>query len=224
MGKRNGLLVWVVVVAMMALALPVTVQAQADGAKGKGEAKAAANKASEPKLSPHYNILASEAGLDDAQRAKLVAVIAERDAARKQNKEAAAKAGDDKELKTKLRDEAKAAEAASEAKMMALLKPEQAQKWRAYEMYFRQASSHGRAKMTDEQKAKARAMAQAIAAEQKVDGSTDRKTLDAAHKAYVAKVKEEVLTEEQRAELAKKPEPKAKPADDKAKSEEAKKK
>ncbi|MCE9589442.1 MAG: Spy/CpxP family protein refolding chaperone [Planctomycetes bacterium] len=195
---------------------------KAEKAKAEGRAPKAA-----PGLRGQYAIMASELKMTPEQQAQLQKKVEAREAAVKAWNEAngAKLAESQKALaEAKKNKDPKAAELKAEVDKLAADKekvnkdsmvevervftPEQKKTWAGYEVYVGATGHFSRVKLSDEQKAKARQLAQDTSAILPAEGK-DRK---AALNALYSKIEAEVLTDEQRAQLKAPPTPRAAPA------------
>ncbi len=204
---------------MCLLAAYPMIQVSAQEEKPAEKPKAKAKEKSAPGLQGYYAIVAGELKLTDEQRQKLIAALGERNealkawdqehggklteqtAAQKQAREAkdaaaSKKAGDSlRELRA-----ARAAVAeGGKARLIALLTPEQRLHLQGYDLYVGAMSRFAPAKLTDEQKAKAKVMALAAG---RYTGTPDEVALDNIKAELAAKVDKEILTDDQRQAMA----------------------
>lgn len=211
----------------LALALPAAAYAQApakhakhEAAKHEAAAKPAAKEAkAKPALAGEWAIMASELNLSEDQKAQLAAKVQDRDTKMKAwdaehgTKLAEAKAAAKAAREAKDKDKAAAAnkevesltegqakvKTEADAAIHAILTPAQAKTWEGFTLSRTTLGSLSKAKLTDAQKAEIRARAQK--ASDSVAGN-DPKARMAAARALRDSVVAEVLTAEQRAEIA----------------------
>ncbi len=190
-------------------------------------------------LRGEYAIMASVLELTDAQKAELEKLLAESSAKQaeqaKENKAELAAAQEKLKAarKAKDRDAAKAAttkvrelraagvaiKAEYQAKIRALMTPEQQDKWAQFGLYRSVARRLSKAKLTDAQKDQVRKMAgdtaKALGKDLTDPGKEAKKAVTAATKKLQAEITEKVLTPEQREAMTKPRTPK-KPKPEKA--------
>ncbi len=197
--------------AALALAAPALA---AEEVAGEAPAKAASA------LRGEYAIMASECGLDDAQKAALEAAVVAKEEALKAGKEKAdalkedlanaKEAGDEEavkqigeEMKT-LRARQGAIETQQQAKILGILTSEQRERWEGFCLWRDLMRQYRRAELADEQKAQARALANQAASETlAVQGDEEeaRKAREAIQKNLRAYIETEILTAEQRKKM-----------------------
>ncbi|MEX0776153.1 MAG: hypothetical protein WD042_10640 [Phycisphaeraceae bacterium] len=242
---------WLAAVAAI-LASPLTARAeeapdarQAKEAKEPKQAKDAKDanakgEARKPRLMGAYAIMVKELKLSDDQEAKMLAIVAERDAKLKawqdahqaeldaaEQAVAQANKGEDKEAQKKANDQLKALRAQraqiSEdvgSAITALLTPEQLAHWRGYSLWTGMMGHFKKAELTDEQKEKAKAIALTYGQQLRDVKEGDRKAANTIRDKAWMQVRDEVLTPEQREKMggadekAKKPEKPESPKED----------
>lgn len=234
--KAMKWLVAVLMGAMLAVSPALAAEGKADNAKPAKEAKAKDAKAKEPKssLKGEYSIMAAELKLDDAQKAKLEEAVKANDAAEKawldtdngkksktlKDDLAKAKEAKDEAKIKSLGEEAKAISAEQakmkeegKAKVMAVLTDDQKAQWAGFSLYRATIGKFKALNLTDEQTKQIRQMADKAAAVKQPEPEKGKKP--AAPTAALSKeIEEKVLTDAQKAELAKAHEAK-KPGEDK---------
>ena len=148
------------------------------------------------------------------------------DEAAKKAKEGSDKAAGKKanEDRQKLMAERTKIEADGMAAIYAVLTPEQKQAWEGQQMYMQVCARFRKANLTEDQHTKIRPLCDQAAKDEaavKGDEKAARKAKTEVEAKLLKTIEDTILTAEQKAEMAKKPEPKAKPAGEKKEGEKA---
>ena len=202
--------------AAAALAAPVL--AEDEGGEEAAPAEAPAKAASA--LRGEYALMASECGLDDAQKAALEAAVVAKEEALKGGKEkadalkkdlaAAKEAGDEEAVKRlgeemkALKEELGALQTEHRARILACLTPEQRETWEGFIVYRNLMRRYAKAELDDAQKTQVRAMANEAAKEaMAVQGEEKeaRKAKEEIGQRLVTRIEAEVLTVEQKEKM-----------------------